>query len=193
VSLPTGTVTFLFTDIEGSTRLWEAHGAAMAAALARHDGIVREAIAAHGGQVFKHTGDGVCVVFAAAPDAVAAALDAQRALERESWDDIGALRVRMALHTGTAELRGEDYYGPTLNRCARLLAAAHGGQVLLTRTTADLTRDGLPGDGALHDLGAHRLRDIEQPVGRPLGRSGAGARHRRAAITARRSLRRRRR
>src|SRR5713101_473706 len=103
MKLPSGTVTFLFTDIEGSTRLWESHRDTMPAALARHDEILRAAVAAHGGHVFKHTGDGVCAVFATAPAAVAAALDGQRTLQHEPWGEIGELRARMALHTGTAD------------------------------------------------------------------------------------------
>src|SRR5437867_2549918 len=102
--LPTGTVTFLFTDIEGSTRLAEQHPAAMRAAQVRHDHLIREAITAHGGRIFRPVGDGVCAVFATAPEAVAAAVGAQRALQAEPWGELGQLRVRMALHTGAAEL-----------------------------------------------------------------------------------------
>src|SRR5438309_931550 len=100
--VPTGRVTFLFTDIEGSTRLWEHHPEAMLAALGRHDALLRGAIAAHGGRVFKTMGDQFCASFATAPGALAAALSAQRALQAEAWGEIGPLRVRMALHTGAA-------------------------------------------------------------------------------------------
>ena len=128
--LPTVTRSFLFTDIEGSTRRWEAFPAAMRAALARHDGLLRAAIEDHGGTVFKTVGDAFCAVFANAADALVAAVAAQRALAAEPWpDEIGGLRVRMALHADTADERDGDYFGPALNRVARLLAAGHGGQV----------------------------------------------------------------
>ena len=159
---PSGTVTFLFTDIEGSTRLWDEHPEEMRAALARHDVLLRHAIEAQGGHVFHTSGDAFCVVFARATDAVVAALDAQRALQTESWA-VGPLRVRMALHTGEAEERDGDYYGPPLNRCARILSAGHGGQVLLSRTTAELVEDALPDRGELKSLGEHRLRDLSLP------------------------------
>src|SRR5207249_876685 len=126
-NLPTGTVTFLFTDIEGSSRLWEQHPEAMPAALARHDALLRETIQANRGHVFKTAGDSFCAAFAQAPDALAAASDAQRALEAEGGDDFASVRVRIALHTGAADQRDGDYFGPPLNRVARLCAAAHGG------------------------------------------------------------------
>src|SRR5947209_4799902 len=141
--LPTGTVTFLFTDIEGSTRLWEQHPEAMQLALARHDALLRAAIQTHGGHVFKAMGDQFCAAFATAPDAVAAAIEAQGALNAEPWGETGPLRVRMALHTGATELRDSDYFGPPLNRVARLLDAGHGGQILLSQATFDLARDHL--------------------------------------------------
>ena len=118
-------MTFLFTDIEGSTRLWQERAEGMASALARHDALLREAIAGQGGVVFSTGGDGLAAVFARAPDGVAAACQAQRLLGSEAWPD-SPIRVRMALHTGEAEQRDGDYFGPTLNRCARLLAAGHG-------------------------------------------------------------------
>src|SRR5439155_16874581 len=121
--LPAGTVTFLFTAIEGSTRLWEQHPEAMPAALARHDALLGRAIEAHGGHVFKSIGDQLCAVFDSAPDALAAAHEAQSALRAELWDETGSLRVRIALHSGPAEKRDGDYLGATLNRVARLLAA----------------------------------------------------------------------
>jgi predicted ATPase len=144
-------VTFLFTDVEGSTRRWEADPDGMRAALAAHDEVLRGAIAAHGGWLFKHTGDGVIAAFASARSAVNAATAAQRALE---------LPVRMGLATGEAELRGQDYFGPVLNRAARVMAAGHGGQVLLADSTANL----LSGVDLL-DLGRRRLRDLPAPVG----------------------------
>jgi class 3 adenylate cyclase len=134
-SPPTGTVTFLFTDIEGSTKLWERHPEAMQAALARHDEILRGAIEQHGGYVFKTVGDAFCCAFPTAPDALEAALDAQRLLLKERWGESTPLRVRMALHMGAAEERDGDYFGPPVNRVARLLSAAHGGQVLLSLPT----------------------------------------------------------
>jgi predicted ATPase/class 3 adenylate cyclase len=162
-TLPSGTLTFLFTDIEISTQLWERHTAAMAVALTRHDAILRHAIEEHQGVVVKSTGDGIHAVFARAPDALAAALAAQRALHAESWGATGQLRVRMALHTSVAEARDGDYFGPPLNRIARLLAAGHGGQILLSLATAELVRDALPPEVALHGLGVHRLKDLTRP------------------------------
>jgi predicted ATPase/class 3 adenylate cyclase len=158
--LPTGTVTFLFTDVEGSTRLWEEHPEAMRAALARHDEILRDAVEKRDGHVVKTTGDGLHAVFALAPDAVTAALDAQRVLVSEGWILPEPLKVRMGLHTGGAELRGGDYYGPAVNRAARVSAAAHGGQIVASATTADLVRDDVPAEVGFVDLGEHRLRDL---------------------------------
>ena len=143
-------VTFLFTDVEGSTRRWEADADAMRAALAAHDEVLRAAIEAHGGWLFKHTGDGVCAAFASPRSAVDAAVAAQRALE---------LPVRMGMATGEAELRDGDYFGTVLNRAARVMAAGHGGQVLLDGTTA-----GLCSSIDLIALGPRRLRDIAKPV-----------------------------
>ena len=160
---PTGTVTFLFTDIEGSTRLWERSPGAMAGALARHDRLLRTVIEEHGGVVFKIVGDSVCAAFAAAPAAVAAALDAQRALTAEPWGEIGPLRARMAAHAGAVEARDGDYVGPPLNRVARLLAAGHGGQVLLSGAVQELARDALPDGAELRDLGERRLKDLARP------------------------------
>jgi hypothetical protein len=120
VELPSGTVTFLFTDIEGSTRLWEAHPEAMKGALARHDEILRDAVVSHGGHLVKTTGDGIHAVFGRAVDAVGSAATGQRALTAEHWEVPGSLRVRMGIHTGEAEQREGDYYGGTLNRAARL-------------------------------------------------------------------------
>jgi len=162
VELPTGTVTFLFTDIEGSARLWEEHPEGMRGALARHEALLHEAVEARQGHVFHTAGDAFCIVFSRATDALAAALDAQRALQAESWP-VGPLRVRMALHTGEAEERGGDYFGPPLNRCSRVLTAGHGGQVLLSHTAAHLVGEALPEGAELRPLGEHRLRDLTQP------------------------------
>jgi TolB-like protein/class 3 adenylate cyclase/Tfp pilus assembly protein PilF len=161
--LPTGTVTLLFTDIEGSTRLWEAHAAAMRAALARHDALVRHCIDDHEGHVFKTGGDAFCAAFHTAPDAIAAAVEAQRALHREPWPEDAKLRVRMALHSGAVEVRDGDYFGAPLNRVARLLAAGHGGQTLLSEATHDLCRDHMPPLVTAKALGAHGLKDLGRP------------------------------
>jgi len=162
-SLPSGTVTFLFTDIEGSTRLWETQREAMTSALARHDALLRQCIEAHGGYVVKTLGDGIHAVFVTASNALQAALAAQQALRAESWSDHAQLRVRMALHTGTAELREGDYYGPTLNRAARLMGIGHGGQTLLSAATYDLCSDLLPPGVSLKPLGEYSLKDLARP------------------------------
>ena len=151
MGLPSGIVTFLFTDIEGSTRRWEADADGMRAALAQHDRVLRQAIESGGGWLFKHTGDGVCAAFTSPKSAVDAAVAAQRSL---------GLPVRMGLATGEAELRDSDYYGAVLNRVARLMAAGHGGQILLADSTA-----GLLSGVDLLDLGPRRLRDLPGPVG----------------------------
>ncbi len=163
--LPTGTVTFLFTDIEGSTRLWEQHPEAMGAALARHDALLTQQIEQHGGVVVKSRGEGdsFFAVFARATEALTAAGTLQQALLAELWPPPTLLRVRVALHTGAAEQRAGDYYGAAVNRCARLRAAAHGGQVLLSQATADRVRPTLPAAMNLRDLGLHRLKDLQQP------------------------------
>ncbi|HEY1437015.1 MAG TPA: tetratricopeptide repeat protein [Casimicrobiaceae bacterium] len=160
--LPTGTVTFLFTDIEGSTRLWATHRAAMQQALAHHDAIMRDAIESNDGYIVKTTGDGVLAAFAIAADAMAACLAAQRALKAHAWGEL-SIKSRMALHSGAAEERGGDCYGPALNRAARLMAAAHGGQILVSLATEELVRDDLPADIALRDMGERRLKDLVRP------------------------------
>jgi len=162
-SLPTGTVTFLFTDIEGSTQLWENHPQAMPHAFSRHEEILRGTLAAHGGYIYKMVGDSFQVAFSTAQQALAAALAAQRALISEPWSEIGALKVRMALHTGVTEERGDDYVGPELNRVARLLNAGHGSQVLLSRSTFDMMQKDLPEGVSLLDLGEWHLRGLIQP------------------------------
>jgi class 3 adenylate cyclase len=161
--LPTGVVNFVFTDIESSTRLWEQYPQAMRDALACHDAILRHAIETHDGVIFGTAGDAFYAAFSSAPAALAAALAAQRALWAESWDQIGALRVRMAVHTSAVELRNGDYVGPPLNRIARLLVAGHGGQTLLSLTTQALVCDHLPPGVSLRDLGEHYLKDLIQP------------------------------
>ncbi len=150
VVAPSGIVTFLFTDIEGSTRRWESDADSMRAALTAHDELMRETVEAHHGWLFKHTGDGVCAAFSSPRSAVDAAVAAQQVLE---------LPVRMGIATGEAELRGEDYFGAVLNRASRVMAAGHGGQILLDGATAELL-SGVQ----LTDLGARRLRDITRPV-----------------------------
>ncbi len=185
--------TFLFTDIEGSTRLWEAHPEAMREALVYHDDLLRACIESHDGRVFKTVGDAFCARFASAAEALRAALAAQRWLEQVEggWLRVdGAessscsnemdpstrasnpaaacpqrdIRVRMALHTGAAEERDGDYYGPTLNRMARLLAAGHGGQVLLSGPAREAVAADLPDGASLQDRGSHRLRDLQEPL-----------------------------
>jgi len=155
--------TFLFTDIEGSTRLWEERARVMGAALAQHDQLLREAIESHRGTVIKTTGDGILAVFGDPAAAVDAALSAQRALRDATWGETGPLRVRMALHAGAAETRDGDYFGPALNRVARILSIGHGGQVICSAVAAELARDQLPASVELVDLGSHRLRDIDRP------------------------------
>ena len=157
------TLTFLFTDLEGSTRLWEQHPEHMREALARHDGILRSAVESSNGSVVKTTGDGLMAVFASALDGIAAASQAQLGLADEPWGETGPLRSRMALHAGEAALRDGDYFGPTLNRAARIMAAGHGGQVLLSAAVAALVADQLPEGTAIRDLGEYRLKDLSRP------------------------------
>jgi predicted ATPase/class 3 adenylate cyclase len=153
----------LFTDIEGSTQRWEERRDAMAPALRRHDELLRAAIESHGGHVFKTVGDAFCVAFSRAQDGLAAAIGAQRALAVEDWNAIGGLQVRMALHTGATDEREGDYFGPAVNRVARLLATAHGGQVVSSGATALLLRGLMPEGAELCDLGEHRLADLAEP------------------------------
>src|SRR5579862_3715740 len=157
---PSGTVTFLFTDIEGSTRLWQRDERAMRAAVARHDELLTAAVTAQGGWVFSTMGDGLAAAFSSAAAAVAAALAAQRAVGDEPWPTEAPVRVRMGLHTGEAELRDDDYFGTAVNRAARVMAVAHGGQVLCSQATAAL----VDAEVQLVDLGEHRLRDLDRPV-----------------------------
>src|SRR5688572_23178198 len=159
--LPSGTVTFLFTDIEGSTQLWEQYSEAMQPALAEHDAILRKAVASNHGHIIKTIGDGIHAVFEKAIDAITAVLEVQNRFQ-EPVSEI-QFKVRMGLHTGEAELRDADYYGQVLNRTARIMSLAHGGQILLSGITAEVVRDHLPEDLFLLDLGEHRLKDLIRP------------------------------
>ncbi len=159
---PTGVVTFVFSDIEGSTKAWDTAPAAMPAMLARHDDLVRGALERNAGFVFATGGDGFAVAFTRAADAVAAAVDAQRAVRSEEWPAGLPIRVRMAINTGEVDERNGDYFGPAVNRTARLMSTAHGGQVVLSRRTAELVST-LPSGAALEDRGVHKLKDLQQP------------------------------
>ncbi len=152
---------FLFTDIEGSSRLWEENADTMAMALARHDTLLNDVFSGHGGHVFKMMGDSVCVAFSRDSAAVSAIIDAQRTILTEEWETAKPIRVRAAIHKGVAELRNGDYFGPTLNRTARILAAGHGGQTLLSRAAKENLA--LPEGASLRDLGERRLRDLASP------------------------------
>ena len=163
MTLSANPVTFLFTDIEGSTKLWEQHPQHMRLALARHDALMREAVTERRGRVFKTIGDAFCVAFASAPNALVAALTVQAALHAAPPGEMPPLRVRMALHTGPAEERDDDYFGPTLNRVARLLAIGHGGQTLLSSPAQEEAGHVLPPGVTLRDLKSHRLKDLSQP------------------------------
>jgi predicted ATPase/class 3 adenylate cyclase len=160
---PGGNVTLLFTDIERSTQLWEKNPQAMGRALAQHDALLRAVAGRHNGYVFKTVGDAFCIAFEGAMDAVRAAVAAQRDLAAANWPDTASIRVRMAIHSGEVEQRDGDYFGLTLNRVARLLAAGHGGQTLLSRVTAEMVREHLPDDASLRDFGDRRLKDLSRP------------------------------
>jgi predicted ATPase/class 3 adenylate cyclase len=160
---PSGTITFAFTDIAGSAQRWERERSAMEEAVRRHDAIVRGAVIAHNGYVFKALGDAFCIAFARPEEAVAAMLDVQRALQAEDFSAVDGLRIRAAIHTGTADERDGDYFGPAVNRAARLLAIGHGGQVLVSGVTTDLVQGALPARSSLRDLGEHRLKDLTHP------------------------------
>ena len=161
---PSGTVAFLFTDIEGSTKRWETHQRAMWAAVERHIALLRAAIAAHDGVHFKTVGDAVQAAFPSVPQAIAAAVDGQSALHQEDWGELGPLRVRMGIHVGEATPKDGDYLAPALNRLARVLGAGYGEQILLTES-AQVMATILPADHVLVDLGPHRLRDLPQRQG----------------------------
>ena len=160
---PTGTVTFLFTDIEGSTKLAQQHPAEWESARQRHHAILREATEAHQGYVFQVIGDAFCVAFPTASDALQAALDAQRALQAEAWGET-PIRVRMGLHTGAADARDGDYHGYlTLAHVQRVMSTAYGGQTLVSNATASLLSGQLPDGAALRDMGEHRLKGLLNP------------------------------
>jgi predicted ATPase/class 3 adenylate cyclase len=155
-----GTITFLFTDIEGSTQLWEEHPDAMGIALRQHDLLLRRAIEENDGCVFKTVGDAFCAVFNNAAKALSAAVAAQTAISVQDWENT-PICIRIAVHTGTAEIRDGDYFGPSVNHVARLLTAGHGGQILVSASTHALAQSRLPDGHAFRDLGEHRLRDLE--------------------------------
>jgi predicted ATPase/class 3 adenylate cyclase len=159
---PTGTVTFLFTDIEGSTKLWQEHPEGMKVNLARHDELLRSVIERNEGYVFKTVGDAFCAAFPTALQGVKAAVESQQALAQTEWGE-AVIKVRMGLHTGDAEERDHDYFGNTLNRVARLMSAGHGGQTLISLATQELIRDKLPSGVSLVDLGERRLKDLIRP------------------------------
>lgn len=159
----TSTLTFLFTDIEGSTRLWDSQPELMRTALARHDAIMRRSIGIGGGRVFKTVGDAFCAAFLSPVGAVEAALEAQILLGKEDWGGMDPIRVRMAIHTGEAECRDEDYFGPPLNRVSRILNLGNGGQTLLSYNTYCLAKDLVKPGTDFRDLGEHRLKDLERP------------------------------
>lgn len=162
-NIPTGTVTFLFTDIEGSTKLWENYPNEMNLALARHDAILRQAIESNSGYVFKTVGDAFCAAFQTPLAGLQAALAAQRAMLAENWPTFSPIKVRIGLHTGEANERDNDYFGPTLNRLARMFAAGHGGQTLLSAKTTVVLRQQLPPHITLQDMGLHHFKDLNQP------------------------------
>lgn len=165
VDLPNGIVTFLFTDIQGSTRLWEQFPEEMRQSLRRHDDLIAESITESGGIIVKPRGEGdsCFIVFSLATEAVEAAVNLQRILLKELWNPNTIIRTRMALHTGEADLRDGDYYGTVVNRCARLRSIGHGGQILLSQATYELVRDALPPGITLQSMGVHRLRDLQRP------------------------------
>ena len=163
--LPSGTLTYFLTDVEASTGMWEHEPDAMRDALARHDALIVAGVEKHRGTVVRPRGEGDSrfAVFPRATDAVTAACAIQIGLQTEPWRTSRPLRVRMALHTGEADVRDGDYYGSAVNRCARLRALAHGGQILLSATTARLAQEGMTGESGLRDLGIHHLKDLQQP------------------------------
>lgn len=162
-SVPSGTIAFLFTDVESSVARWEKYRDAMREAIERHDMLLCTSIEADGGYVFKTVGDAVCAAFATADAAVNAAVRAQHTLQSEDWSAVGGLPVRMAVHSGAAELRDGDYFGQSVNRVARLLSLAHGGQILVSGIAKELCEGTLSAELTLRDLGAHRLRDLAHP------------------------------
>ena len=164
-SLPSGTMTFVLTDLEGSTKRWERDPAAMTESMAIHDQVLGRVIALHSGVLveFGREGDAVLAVFPRAADAVACGVEVQREFAAQPWREGADLHIRVAIHTGEAELRGGHYFGPAVYRCARMLVTGYGDQILLSQATHDVVVDTLPGGVALRDLGQHRLRDLERP------------------------------
>src|ERR1700676_995760 len=162
-ALPSGSTFFMFTDIEGSTVRWDRNPEAMRDAVRHHDALMRAAIERAGGIVFKTIGDAFCAVFWGAGDAVSAALAATRDLAAADFSAVGGVRVRIALHVGTADPSDSDYFGPTLNRVARLLSIGHGEQILLSEAAADAALASLPPGAELRDMGVHRLKDLTAP------------------------------
>lgn len=162
MSLPSGTVTFLFTDIEGSTGLWEKFPEEMKTALAKHDSILKESVKSNNGQLIKTTGDGVHAVFSTAIDAIGASIIAQRAFQTSEFfkNSEASIKVRMGLHTGEAEVRDGDYYGGTLNRASRIMAVGYGGQILISETTLQISQEHLPEGVSVLDLGNHQLKGL---------------------------------
>ncbi len=158
----TDILTFLFTDLEGSTRLWQQYPKAMQTAMARHDDLVRAAVEGNNGQVVKTTGDGFHAAFSSAQDGLRASIQTQQKMLAETWKETGRLRVRMGLHLGESQQRGGDYYGTTVNRAARLMSAANGGQILVSEAVVGVVGDQLPGEISLIDLGKHRLKDLQR-------------------------------
>ena len=165
VPRPTGTVTFLFTDVADSTILWDQHPAPMRLAMMRHDELIEQIVVLHDGVLVRPRGEGDSrfAVFARASDAIAAACEIQQAFRTELWPATTPICVRMGLHTGEADLRDGDYYGSAVNRCARVRAMAEGGQTLLSLATFVLARDSLAMDVKLRDLGEHPLRGLRYP------------------------------
>jgi class 3 adenylate cyclase len=161
MSIPTGTVTFLFTDVEGSTRLWEESRQAMKVALARHDEILHDTIESHHGYIFATGGDAFSASFQRLSDALESALTAQRLLHEEPGPEID-IRVRMAVHVGEAEERDGDYFGPTLNRTARVLSTGSGSEILVSSAIATVAVESLPAGAELVDLGERRLKDLDR-------------------------------
>ena len=163
--LPSGTVTFLFTDIEGSTQLWEQHPETMKSALAKHDAILKESVESNHGYLIKTMGDGILAVFESSSDAANATIDSQLALASTFIAPPTSLplNVRMGIHTGEAELRDGDYYGSSLNRAARIMSIGHGGQILVSERTLQIAQDFLRPDVTILDLGEHRLKGIAAP------------------------------
>ncbi|HRQ21904.1 MAG TPA: adenylate/guanylate cyclase domain-containing protein, partial [Anaerolineales bacterium] len=164
MSHPTGTVTFLFTDIEGSTKLWREHPEGMSKSHARHNAILQNAIETNNGYIFQVIGDAFCAAFHRAGDAIKAALQAQVELTSEAWGE-AVIKVRMGIHTGEAELKEDSQYNGymTMSRTQRLMSAGHGGQVLVSLSSEELIRDDPPTDIELRDLGERRLKDLIRP------------------------------